>query len=87
MSREPAGRGEGPRAFRAEDLQRMACSRMEATRTSVSKTMAARTVRHRPRTRHGPVLEGGSAGRRREGLLQDQQRLGLGAAPWAGSVW
>lgn len=64
----------------AEDLQRMACSRTEATRTSIRKMTAARTVRSLPRTRDGRVLGGGSAGRRGERSL-DQQTEGLGTEP------
>lgn len=41
----------------------MACSKMEATRTSIRKIPAARTVDGSLRTRDGPVLAGGSAGR------------------------
>lgn len=53
------------------DLQKMACSRTEAVRPSVRMMTAARTVRGFLRTRHGPVLGGGSARRRRERLLED----------------
>ena len=54
-----------------EDLQRTACSRMEAARPSVRMMTAARTVRDFLRTRDGPVLGGGSARRRREHVLKD----------------
>lgn len=63
----------------AEDLQRMACSRTEATGTSIRKMTAARTVRSLPRTRDGRLLGGGSAGRRERSL--DQQTVGLGTEP------
>lgn len=61
-----------------EDLQRMACSVTEATRTSSRKITAARTVRSFLRTRDGPILGGGSVERRRECLLKDRQTAGLG---------
>ena len=72
--------GKAGAQMEAEDLQRMACSRTEAARTSVRKMTAARTVRSLPRTRDGCVLGGGSAGRRGERSL-DQQTVGLGTEP------
>lgn len=54
-----------------EDLQRTACSRMEATRTSVRQINAARTVGVFPGNRDGPDLGGGSVGKRRKCVLKE----------------
>lgn len=56
--------------IKPEDLQRIACSRMEASTTSVRTITTARTVQGFLRTRGEPVLGGGSVGRRRKHLLK-----------------
>ena len=79
MLRKLAGSGEGPGPDdKPEDSQRMACSRTEASSTSVRMMTAARAEQGFLGTRDGPILGGGSVGRSREHLLKHQQVVGLG---------